>query len=146
MMNSTFTPLEELYVPNLTDKRDPQTYAIIGAAMEVHRELKEGFLEAVYGDALEIEFTARGIPHQREVWLTIYYKGKPLKKKYKADFICFGSIIIELKAVERLVEGHRSQTVNYLEATRMHRALLLNFGEKSLKYERIVSHYTEGNS
>ena len=76
---------------------EAETYKIIGAAMEVHRELGPGFLEAVYQEALELEFIDQYIPYKREEELTIYYKNKPLQKKYKADFICFNKIIVELR-------------------------------------------------
>src|SRR6185503_7180076 len=88
-------------------ERDPQTYAIIGAAMEVHRQLGHGFLEAVYKEALAIELELRGIPFKREVPLSIYYKGKLLDCKYQADFICYGDIIVEAKAIADLIGSHR---------------------------------------
>jgi GxxExxY protein len=118
--------------------RDPQTYAIIGAAMEVHRELGCGFLEAVYHDAMEIEFIDRGLPYEREVDLPIYYKGRLLPSRYRADFVCFGNVIVELKAIKTLGDIERAQCLNYLKSTGFHRALLINFGAISLEYERFV--------
>ncbi len=85
------------------DSRDEQTHAIIGAAMEVHRQLGSGFLEAVYQDALEIEFRVRSIPFRREVELPVHYKGQRLSCSYRADFVCYDQIIVELKALRSLV-------------------------------------------
>ncbi len=113
--------------------------AIIGAAMEVHSQLGCGFLEKVYQEALELEFTLRGIPFEREKFITINYKGHPLAQQYKADFVCFNEIIIELKAVTAVDASHRAQTVNYLKATGKKVGYLLNFGETSLKFERYVN-------
>ena len=122
----------------MTDKRDDRTYEIIGAAMEVHKQLGGGFLEVVYGDALEMEFQERGIPYQREKDLQIYYKDKVLPHFYKADFICFDSIVVELKAVDNLTVESQAQVINYLAATGCKVGLLLNFGRRSLKKRRFV--------
>lgn len=124
--------------PAINQIRDPQTYAIIGAAMEVHRELGRGFLEAVYQEALAIEFSVRSIPFEREVMLPVHYKGEVLACSYRADFIAFREVIIEIKAIKQLTDIERSQAINYLRATGYTRALLLNFGSASLEYERIV--------
>jgi GxxExxY protein len=126
----------------MTADKDPQTYAIIGAAMEVHRQLGNGFLEAVYQEALAKELKLRNIPFEREVELAISYKGEPLISKYRADFICFGEVILELKAASRLTSADEAQVINYLKATGFHRALLINFGTPSLQYERKVLGYT----
>lgn len=115
-----------------------ETYQIIGAAMEVHKELGCGFLEAVYQEALAIELRKRKIPFHKEVKLSIYYKGEELEKYYMADFICFDNIILELKALNRLSTEHESQLLNYLKATDLGVGLLLNFGTKSLQYKRMV--------
>jgi GxxExxY protein len=120
------------------DQRDPQTYAIIGAAIEVHNQLGHGFLEGVYQEAMAIEFELRGIPYQREQLLTVMYKGRALSCKYKADFVCFGNIVVECKALSELAGAHRAQVLNYLKATGLHRGLLLNFGMASLRHERLV--------
>ena len=122
----------------MNDKRDDRTYQIIGAALEVHKHLGGGFLEVVYGDALEIEFQERGIPYQREKELQIYYKDRVLPHYYKADFICFDSIVVELKAVENLTVESQAQVLNYLAATGCKVGLLLNFGRRSLEKKRFV--------
>ncbi len=123
--------------------RDKETYAIIGAAMAVHRELGCGFLEAVYQEALEREFQYLNIPYEREVKLPVYYRGVKLKSYYQADFICFDTIIVELKALQRLTGIEESQVLNYLKASNLHRALLLNFGTTSLQHKRMVFNLRE---
>ena len=116
-----------------------ETYNINGAAMHVYNVLGHGFLEAVYQEALEIEFQSRGIPYEREKELNIYYDGKILKQAYKADFVCYDNIIVELKAVSKLDDSHRAQVFNYLKATGYKVALLYNFGAaEGLEYERKV--------
>ena len=126
------------YFDSLGKIRDPQTYQIIGAAMEVHRILGRGFLEPVYRQALRLEFTTRNIPFQAEAGLSISYTGQLLECGYRADFICFGDVLVEIKALTQLSGVERAQVINYLKATGFHRALLLNFGAVSLEYERIV--------
>ena len=120
------------------ETRDPRTYAIIGACMEVYNELGCGFLEAAYKQAMAIEFQSRGIPCAREVGCTISYKGTALDCSYRADFICFGEVIVEVKAVRQLTSIDRAQTINYLKATGLSKALLINYGGPSLDYERVV--------
>ncbi|MBZ5538473.1 MAG: GxxExxY protein [Acidobacteriia bacterium] len=120
------------------ERGDPRSYAVIGAAMEVHRHLGCGFLEAVYQEAMESELTARGIPHNRQVELPVFYKGVRLRTNYRADFICFDSIIVELKALASLGGVEESQLINYLKVTEMKFGLLLNFGARSLEYKRFI--------
>lgn len=106
--------------------------------MAVHTELGHGFLEAVYQEALESEFKARGIPYAREHELPIHYRDKLLKTAYRADFICHGEVLVELKALQKLSGSEESQVINYLKASRLHKALLLNFGAPRLEYKRFV--------
>jgi len=119
-------------------QRDPETYAIIGAAMEVHRELGNGYLEGVYQDALEIEFAHRKIPYSREHPIPVSYKGYVLGTPYRADFVCYGSIIVELKAVKSLTDIESAQVLHYLKATALERALLINFATPRLYYKRFI--------
>ena len=125
--------------------KDPETYAIIGAAMEVHRQLGHGFLEAVYQEALALEMTARKIPFKREVSLPVEYKGQRLVCSYRADFVCYESIIVEMKAINQLTGADEAQLINELKATGLHRGLLLNFGAPSLEYKRLVFNLRETN-
>lgn len=118
--------------------RDPRTFAIIGAAMEVHRELGCGFLEAVYHEGLAIELSAREIPFARELILPVHYKGQSLQVGYRADFICFERIIVELKALSQLTSVEDAQVLNYLKATGIEVGLLINFGASSLQCKRLV--------
>lgn len=115
-----------------------EAYKVIGAAMKVHQVLGCGFLEAIYSEALEIEFNDQNIPYKREISLNVHYKGQLLNKSYVADYICYNKIIVELKAVNYLESLHDSQVLNYLKATGFKLGLLINFGEQSLKYKRIV--------
>ncbi len=117
---------------------DPQTYAIIGAAMEVHRELGHGFLEAVYLEALTVEMTRSLIPFVRESPLSIRYKGELLNTSYRADFIAYDGVIVELKAQNQLTGTDQAQVINYLKTTGYHRALLPNFGNHRLEYKRLI--------
>jgi GxxExxY protein len=125
------------------NQRDPETYAVIGAAMEVHRQLGHGFLEAVYQEALALEMTARKIPFKREVSLPVEYKGQRLACSYRADFVCYESVIVELKAINQLTGADEAQLINEPKATGLHRGLLLNFGAPSLEYKRLVFNLRE---
>ena len=116
-----------------------ESYRIIGCMMKVHRELGCGFLEKVYQEALEREFIAEGVPFQREVNLKIYYRGVPLQQEYIADFVCYGKIIVELKAISKLSDVEKAQVINYLKATGYELGILANFGETSLKTERFCN-------
>jgi GxxExxY protein len=127
----------------IVDECDPQTYAIIGAAMEIHRQLGHGFLEAVYQEAAVIEFPLRQIPFEREVSLPIKYKNILLSTHYRADFVCYTEVIVEFKALSRLSNVEEAQLLNYLKATVLKRGLLINFGASSLQYKRLVWGYEE---
>jgi GxxExxY protein len=113
--------MAQIFADSPVDKvRDPETYGIIGAAME---------------------FADRGITHQKEFAIPVAYRGRPLDAVYRADFVCFESVIVELKAVSELSESHTGQALNYLKATGLHRADVLNFGEDRLNYRRVVLNY-----
>ena len=117
---------------------DDQTYAIIGAGMEVHRELGCGFHERVYRHPLKVEFTGRRVPYRSEVRFPIIYKGQVLPSVYRVDFVCFDSILVELKALPAIGPNEHSQVINYLKASKLQRALILNFGARSFQFKRVV--------
>lgn len=121
---------------DLLHKED--SYQIIGACMEVHRHLGKGHSEVLYGDALEVELNLRGVKYKREVNYKVKYKGIVLTHHYYADFVVENKIILELKALKELTSGHVKQTLNYLAASELELGILVNFGEDSLKYRRIV--------
>lgn len=116
-----------------------ESYKIIGAAFEVYNKLGQGFLETVYQECFELELQKRGIPFEREKDIKIFYDGVELKQSYRADFVCYDKIIVELKAVSTLNDAHHSQVYNYLHATGYKLGVLLNFGcSDGLERERIV--------
>jgi len=116
-----------------------ECYQIMGACFEVYREKGCGFLESVFHECLQIELAMRGIPYESERSLKLEYKGRALQQTYVADLVCYGRIILELKAVSRLVDEHRAQVLNYLNATGYRLGLLVNFGHHpKLEWERFV--------
>ena len=118
---------------------EEQTFQIIGACMEVHKKLGKGFLESVYEEALEKEFIKKNIPYLRQHKLNLFYDGKPMDKYFKADFLCYQSIILEIKAVSFVNLDMQKQTINYLHASNMLVGLLINFGDSSLKWKRFIN-------
>ncbi len=115
-----------------------ESYKIIGICMEVHNVLGKGHSEVVYKDALEYEFKKSNIPYSREKQYKIQYKEIILPHHYNADFVVYNKIILEVKAIESLTDSHIKQTLNYLAASKLKLGLLVNFGEDSLTYKRIV--------
>ena len=123
-----------------------ESYKIIGSCMKVHAELGSGFLESVYQEALEKQFIKDGVTYEREKILTILFDGEQLKKHFKADFVCYDKIIVELKAAPFIHHDNVEQTKNYLNATKMQLGIVVNFGQKSLTYKRILNSYNSYNS
>jgi GxxExxY protein len=116
-----------------------EAYQIMGAAMEVYKTLRPGFSEAVYQEALEIELQARSIPFARQVPLRIKYKDRILEKQFIADLICFGGVLVELKAIQETTKADEAQVLNYLRATGLRVGLLINFGDPGrLEWHRLV--------
>ena len=115
-----------------------ESYKIVGICMDVHTELGMGFKEAVYKEALELEFNNHNIPYEREKLFRIEYKGKILKHKYPADFIVFNQLILEVKATAVIVDSFVAQTINYLKASGLKLGIIANFGQKSFVHKRIV--------
>ena len=116
-----------------------ETHALLGACFEVYKVKGCGFLEAVFQECLELELQDRNIPFESQPLLSLEYKGRALRQVYQPDFLCFGKVILEIKAVTKLADEHRAQLHNYLHATRLKVGLLVNFGHYPLvQYERIV--------
>ena len=116
-----------------------EVFNIVGAAMEVHRVLGPGFLEAVYQEALAIEFKLRNIPFVEFPKLKIEFKGIVLKKYYVPDFLCYDEIIVEIKAIQKCTKDDEAQIINALKSAKKKVGVLLNFGEPSLLFQRFVS-------
>lgn len=117
-----------------------EVFRIVGAAIDVHRELGSGFLEAVYQEAFEVELASRDIPFKSQAALKIKYKDRYLKKEYVADLLCFETVIVEIKALNKIGGNEESQVINYLKATGLKVGLLINFGSAGkLEWKRFVS-------
>jgi GxxExxY protein len=123
-------------MPELIFKEE--VYAIVGAAMEVHRENGFGFSEPVYQECLEIELASRNIPFMPQKEMPIFYKGKQIKKTYIADLIAYEKIVVELKALDKLTSREEAQVINYLKVSKLEVGVLINFGVPSLEWKRIV--------
>jgi GxxExxY protein len=119
--------------------QDPNTYSVIGAAMEVHKVLSHGFLESVYQEAHEEEFQAQNIPYKKEFDIPVRYKNKTLNQSFRADFLCYDNLIVELKAIKKITNIEEAQLLNYLKATGISKGLLLNFGAPSLEIKRYAN-------
>ena len=118
---------------------EEESYKLIGACMTVHKALGKGFLESVYGEALEKELVKAEIPYKRQQKLRISYDGELLDKYFIADFLCYNTIIVEIKATTCLHKSMEAQVINYLKATKKEVGLLINFGEGSLKWKRFIN-------
>jgi GxxExxY protein len=116
-----------------------ESYKIIGACYNVHKKLGPGFLESVYSEALQLEFNKSDIPYTKEKRLPVYYDGLKMRKYFVADFLCYDSILLELKATKFTTDADVNQTLNNLKATQFKLGLLINFGTPSLTYKRIVN-------
>lgn len=126
----------------MTYKFTNETYNIIGAAMEVYNVLGYGFKEEIYQEALEKELSLRNIPFEHQPQIHIFYKGEQLEKFYQADLICYGKIIVELKALTELLGDSEQQLLNYLKATKMEVGMLLNFGAHTgLEHKRMANFF-----
>ena len=116
-----------------------ECYQVMGACFEVYKDKGCGFLEAVYQECLELELQDRAVPFVAQPELALGYKGRPLKQTYRPDLICYGGVLVELKAVSALADEHRAQVINYLHATGLRVGLLVNFGHHpKVEWERIV--------
>lgn len=116
-----------------------ETYQIIGSCMKVHQELGAGFLESVYQEAVEKTFAKNQVPYKLQQKIKILFDGAELDKYFVADFVCFDKIILEIKACEYISKSHQSQLLNYLKSTKMEIGLLVNFGESSLNWKRLIN-------
>ena len=124
--------------PVLDHDTSPLTHAIIGALLDVHAEMGPGFLEKSYQEAVEMAFQDRGIPYEREAAIRVTYRDRPLRTRYRADFVCAGKVLVELKAQAAMGAVEKAQVIHYLKASGIPVAILANFGELSLALKRFV--------
>jgi GxxExxY protein len=134
----SYPQIAQISTDLVEEAKDPQTYAVIGAAMEVHCELGKGFSERVYHLAIIDELKRQEISFKTEVEIPVFYKQNRLDCNYRIDLVCMDSIVVELKAHEGLGPSDTSQIISYLKASGLRRGLLLNFGRSSLQYKRVV--------
>ena len=118
-----------------------ENYTIVGICMEIHRILGSGLSEIVYKDALEYEFKLQGIPYEREKEYPVDYKGFILPHKFYADFVVYGNIILEVKALNGIIDLHIAQTINYVKLAKSELGILVNFGASSLQHKRLIVWY-----
>ncbi len=137
-MDAALLLLDAARMEEETGNRDPQTHAVIGAGFEVSRLLGHGVLEQVYQEAMALELADRSVPFEREVAVRVLYKGRVLRSIYRVDFVCFAQLLVELKAQHEITRVDMAQMVNYLKATGFERGLILNFGNRSLEWKRLV--------
>jgi GxxExxY protein len=137
-MGTRIASIVPMLTATLPPPQDPRTFAIIGAAYEVHRVLGAGFLEIFYTDALEIELTSRRIPFERESPCAVEYKGRALSRDYHIDFICYDEVVLEVKARSITGPADHAQVLNYLASTKKRCGLLLNFGTSKLEHKRFI--------
>ena len=123
-------------MPELLFKEE--SYKVVGVCMNIHKALGMGLKEINYKDAMEINFIEEGIPYEREKRFTVMYKDRILRNPYLADFIVFDSIVIEVKSASTIIDTHLAQALSYLAVSGMKLALIINFGERSLNWKRVV--------
>jgi GxxExxY protein len=127
-----------MFMPPTPFADDPRTFAIIGAAIEVHKVLGAGFLELLYKDALALEFAARDIPFKRELPCRVSYKGHALRGEYRMDFVCYDEVVLEVKARSMTGPADHAQVLNYLASSNLKIGLMLNFGAPRLEHKRFI--------
>ena len=125
-------------MPTTPQFNDPQTYTILGVAMAVHRQLGNGFRESIYQEAFATTLAARGIPFAAQAFLPVAYNGRRLSTSFRADFVCYDQVIVEIKALASVAGPAHAQVLNYLKASGLERGLLINFGAARLEWRRFI--------